>query len=129
MRVSVLVAVGPHHPAAAAALKYCQALLNTKHTLNCVFFYQDGVLLGNAQTYFGPNEQQPVAQAWQDFVAAQDINAVLCTASAVRRGIFDAQSAEQYNRNAITIANHFQLGGLGEWAEAIRQSERAISFQ
>lgn len=126
--ICVLVAVGPHHPAAAAALAYCQALVRTHNTLTSVFFYQDGVLLGHANTQFGPNAYS-LAQAWQTFIARYQINATLCTASAVRRGIFDQHSAQQYNIGATTMAPHFKPGGLGEWAEAIRHSERAISFQ
>lgn len=127
LHISVLVAAGPHHPAAAQALHYCEALLAGKHIIKQVFFHQDGVLLGLAQTHTAP-QATTVAQQWQTFVANHDIHAVLCSASAVRRGVFNEHSAQQYNVGASTIAPHFQHGGLGEWAEAIRHSHKIISF-
>jgi len=100
----------------------------TGNTIHQVFFYQDGVLLGLAKTHTAP-QKHTLAKEWQAFVAEHCIRALLCSASAVRRGVFNEHTAQQYSAGAITIAPHFQHGGLGEWAEAIRHSDKVISFQ
>lgn len=126
MRISVLLAAGPNHPAAAAALRHCQALIKKGATLS-VFFYQDGVLLSQRHLHSAPSETS-VALAWQTFIQQQQINAIACTASAVRRGIFDSTAAAQYQQPE-TIASDITLGGLGEWAQLIQHSHKVISFQ
>lgn len=126
MLISVLVTAGPNSPAAVSALHYCQALVAQGHKPHLVFFYQEGVRLTQANLHFGPGEPS-LARDWQAFIQQQGISAVVCTASAVRRGVYDEQAAKQYQQDA-TLAPAFSLGGLGTWAEAIRQSHKVISF-
>jgi len=126
MLVSVLVTAGPDSPAAMSALNYCQALVNIGHQPHLIFFYQNGVLLTQQNLHFGPSEKS-LALEWQGFVKQENINAVVCTASAVRRGVYDQQAAAQYQQVA-TLAPSFALAGLGTWAEAVRESHKVISF-
>lgn len=126
MLISVLVTAGPNSPAAVSALQYCRALVATGHKPHLLFFYQDGVLLAQSNLHFGPGEVS-LAKEWQQFVQQEGIDAAACTASAVRRGVYDEQTATQYHQS-ITLAPPFYLAGLGTWAEAIRQSHKVISF-
>ncbi|SRR5690625_3470322 len=126
MQVSVLVTAGLNSPAAVSALLYCRALVNQSVPLHQVFFYQDGVQLALANRHSGPGEVA-IASEWQAWVQAHGVSAMVCTASAVRRGVFDDTAAQQYH-GKVTLAQGFTLAGLGAWAEALKHSHKVISF-
>lgn len=126
MLVSILITAGPESPAAVSALRYCRALVAESLKPHLIFLYQNGVLLAQNNNCHGPGEYS-LAHDWQQFVQNEAIPIAVCTASAIRRGVFDAHTAEQYQQS-ITLADSFELAGLGTWAEAIRQSHKIISF-
>lgn len=126
MIVSILITAGPESPAAVSALRYCRALVAEGQKPHLIFFYQSGVLLAQNNHCHGHGEYS-VTQDWQQFIQNNTISAAVCTASAIRRGVFDAHTADQYQQS-ITLAEPFQLAGLGTWAEAVRQSHKIISF-
>lgn len=126
MPVSLLITAGPESPAAVSALRYCRALVTEGQKPHLIFFYQSGVLLAQSNNFHGAGEYS-LAHDWQQFIQTETIPAAVCTASAIRRGVFDAHTAKQYQQS-ITLAESFKLAGLGTWAEAIRQSHKIISF-
>ncbi len=122
MRFSLLVNAAADSAAALTALHTAQALLkNPDHQLHCLFFYRDAVHLANRHAWTGDGNQSSAAQQWQHWLAQHDVNAVVCVGAAQRRGIVATEAAN-------TLAEGFSLAGLGQWAEALINSDRVIQF-
>jgi len=122
MRFSLLVNAAADSAAALTALHTAQALLDTPdHQLHCLFVYRDAVHLANRHAWTGDGNQASTTQQWQYWLACHDVNAVVCVGAAQRRGIV-ATDADN------TLADGFSLAGLGQWAEALINSDRVIQF-
>lgn len=128
VRFSLLVTGGPYGTqASASALLFARALLEQGHVLQSVFFYQDGVLNGNALVHPASDEVNLVS-GWAELAALNRVALYLCVGAALRRGVVDP--AEQH-RNGLPAANlhpAFTLAGLGELARASLGSDRFIQF-
>jgi len=110
MRYSLLVCAAPEHPAAQTALLTARAILDRGHTLQRLFFYRDGVLLSQ------PDRHPELHRQWRELIQQYDLDAVVCVTAAERRGL-PSQSPLPW----VT-------GGLGQWADAIHDSDRTVSF-
>ncbi|MDX1804658.1 MAG: DsrE family protein, partial [Alcanivorax sp.] len=75
----------------------------------------------------GDGDQAGAAQQWQALVHDHEVDACVCVGAAQRRGICDHKLAGQRQRHG-NLAAGFTLAGLGQWADAQRQSERVIQF-
>ena len=128
MRFSLLVMAAPDSPAALTALHTAQNLINhPEHSLYRLFFYGDGVLLANALAWRGDGKRAGAAQQWQAFVRDHEVDASVCVGAAQRRGVCDDKLASPRQCHG-NLAAGFTLAGLGQWADAQRQSERVIQF-
>ncbi len=128
MKFSVLVLGAPfNHQASYSAYRFCQALLESEHTLHRVFFYQDGVHNSSALAT-PPQDEKNLYQAWQTLQKQYDLDLVSCIAAAARRGIVNKSEAERHNVDHHNLAKGFELSGLGQMVEAINQSDRVITF-
>ena len=115
---------GPSH---YLALDFASALLSAGHRLDRVFFYQDAVYAGlNGQTAI--QGQESLLQAWQSLAHTWSVPLQLCIANALRRGIADAAEQQRYGLTSVTLAEGFELAGLGEMAAACQESDRVIRF-
>jgi len=114
-------------PSTRRALRFAQALLAEGHEIVRVFFYQDGV--HNASTNLVvAQDQQDIAKQWQAFIIDNKLDAVVCIAAALRRGVLDQAEAQRYQRDAANLAEGFQLSGLGQLHDGLQQADRFISF-
>ena len=52
----------------------------------------------------------------------------MCIASAIKRGILDETEQGRYEKQAATLAEGFELVGLGQLIAGIQQSDRYIEF-
>ncbi len=93
----------------------------------CVFFYQDGVLTASNNLVVA-QDQQDIAKQWQAFITENKLDAVVCIAAALRRGVLDQAEAQRYQREAVNLADGYQLSGLGQLHDALQQADRCISF-
>jgi len=75
-----------------------------------------------------PRDEFDLPAAWQTLLRDYRINAVVCVAAAVRRGILDADEAARLDIDSPTLAPGFVLGGLGELIEACEQADRVVTF-
>jgi len=109
------------------ALDFLQEAVAQGHRIDRVFFYQDAV-------YCGLNSLQPVqgqpsvTSQWQALSQQLRFPLQLCIANALRRGICNEEEQQRYNLPAVTCAEHFELSGLGEMAEACMSSDRVVEF-
>ncbi|MCC1498014.1 DsrE/DsrF/TusD sulfur relay family protein [Alcanivorax sp. 1008] len=109
MHYSLLICAAPEHPAAQSALLTARAILAAGHSLKRLFFFRDGVLLALPSCV--------LHEAWQSLISTHNIDAVLCVSAAQQRGLTGGDTLQPW-----------QISGLGQWAEALRDSDRVLSF-
>ncbi|KUJ84675.1 sulfurtransferase complex subunit TusD [Microbulbifer flavimaris] len=128
MKFSLVVYSAPHAgEAAASALRFARAVVDQGHELYRVFFYADGVHHGSALAA-PPQDEQDLLTPWQELRQANDVDLVVCIAAAQRRGVLSHSEAERLERPAANLADGFELGGLGQLADATAQSDRVVTF-
>ncbi len=110
----------------ARAAAFAHAVLDAGHSLERVFFYDEGVYNGLAGIVAPQDERDPLA-GWLA-LAAQEVELVLCIGSAVRRGALDSNEAQRYEKTGATIHPAFTVGGLGLLVEASAQADRLLTF-
>ncbi len=111
-----------------SAFEFASAALAQGHSIQRAFFYQDAVLIGN-KLVATPQDEFDIQTAWQALGKAHRIPLVLCVASCLRRGILDDREAERFEKSATSIAETFEIGGLGQLIDASLESARLITFR
>ncbi|WP_226596397.1 sulfurtransferase complex subunit TusD [Marinobacter nauticus] len=109
------------------ALSFAQALLKAGHRIDRVFLYGDGVHLASALSA-PPSDEQHWPRLWSEFLSGNNITAVACIASALRRGIVDKTEQARYELTASNLRAPFEIAGLGEWVEGNLKSNRVLYF-
>jgi tRNA 2-thiouridine synthesizing protein D len=109
------------------AMDFARAATEGGHIIKRVFFYRDGVYCAsNRQT---PIQGQPrISELWAETARECNFPMQTCIANSVRRGLLDAAEATRYEQPDATLAEGFELAGLGEMAEAMSDSDRIIEF-
>jgi len=128
MQSFTLVIYGsPDSQSSSTALNYAQALLKGGHHIYRLFFYQDGVF--NACSFnTPPQDDENLPASWQALIQEHNIDAVVCVASALKRGIVNATEAECYELPAGNLRNGFEISGLGQLIDGVIESDRVINF-
>lgn len=127
MKFVISVLSASSAPSTRRALRFAQAVLAAGHEIVRVFFYQDGVLTASNNIVVA-QDQQDIAKQWQAFIAENELDAVVCIAAALRRGVLDQAEAQRYQRDAVNLADGYQLSGLGQLHDGLQQADRFISF-
>ena len=127
MKFVLAVHGAPHNSESGEhALGFANAVLAEGHTIERIFFYHDGVLQA-LQTQVTPQGETNLAAQWQA-LAGQGIELAVCIASAIKRGVVNETERERYEQTAATLADGFELVGLGQLIAGIQQSDRYIEF-
>ena len=113
--------------ASVSALHFCKAALASGHGIYRLFFYQDGVHNASALVV-PPQDELHLPQAWQQLVQTHGIDAVVCVASALKRGVLDEQEATRHSKPAANLLSGFTIGGLGQLVDATIHSDRILNF-
>lgn len=128
MVISIVVTASPaSRQSAQSALSFCRAALAAGHTIYRVFFYEDGVYTGSGTTVNAQDERN-LNEDWSALIGQHQIDAVVCVASALKRGVLDAGEAARYEKPAATLSASFDISGLGQWVDACLNSDRVVSF-
>ena len=109
------------------ALNFARALLAKGHSISRLFFYKDGVH-NASQLASPPQDEQDLPEQWQALVQEHRLDAVVCIAAALRRGVIDSSEAERYQKPAHNLREHFQLSGLGQLVDASLEADRIVTF-
>lgn len=109
------------------ALNFAQAAVEAGYRITRVFLYGDGVHLANALCS-APSDEPNWVLAWSEFLAQQEIPAIACIASALRRGVLDETERKRYDKDASNLAAPYQLLGLGEWVESVSGASKVVYF-
>lgn len=90
-------------------------------------FYQDGVHSASANVV-APQDELDVAANWRSFISEHQLDAVVCIAAALRRGVLNAEEAQRYQRPAVNLPAPWELSGLGQLHEGAQSADRLICF-
>ncbi len=112
MRFAIMLSGPAGQASHQHALKFCQAAISAGHQLLCVFFIGDAVKSGAAVSPAAAEQLR-----WQQLASTADVELTLCSGSASHCAIGTEQ-----------LADHFALGGLGLWQDAISQADRCLRF-
>ncbi|MER2300062.1 MAG: sulfurtransferase complex subunit TusD, partial [Pseudomonas sp.] len=75
-----------------------------------------------------PQDEQDIAGQWRTFVENNRLDAVVCIAAALRRGVLDEAEASRYQRPAVNLHQPWELSGLGQLHEAAQNADRLVCF-
>ncbi|MDV7209791.1 sulfurtransferase complex subunit TusD [Azotobacter beijerinckii] len=127
MKFAIALFAPPHAPSSRRALRFAEAVLASGHEINRLFFYQDGVHNASG-SIVTPQDEADLAAQWRAFVERHELDAVVCIAAALRRGVLDAQEAQRYGRAAVAVTPPWELSGLGQLHEAAQHADRLVCF-
>ncbi|WJN57158.1 sulfurtransferase complex subunit TusD [Pseudomonas sp. SO81] len=127
MKFAIALFAPSHAPSSRRALRFAQAALNGGHQIARLFFYQDGVhsASGNIAS---PQDELDLSGEWRTFVQQHQLDAVVCIAAALRRGVLNAEEARRYNKPAANLDAPWELSGLGQLHEAAQMADRLVCF-
>lgn len=109
------------------ALKFAKAAFAQGHEIIRIFFYQDGVNTASQFSIF-PQDEENSSLEWQALISEYSIDAVVCIAAALRRGVLDQNEAERYQVSNSNLAECYNLSGLGQLIDAAYKTDRLITF-
>ena len=127
MKFAIALFAAPHLPASRRALRFAQAALADGHEIVRLFFYQDGVHSASSNVV-SPQDELELPREWREFVQHHQLDAVVCIAAALRRGVLNAEEAQRYGKPAANLEAPWELSGLGQLHEAAQLADRLISF-
>ncbi|MHC6226232.1 sulfurtransferase complex subunit TusD [Pseudomonas sp. X10] len=127
MKFAIAVFSPAHAPSSRRALRFAQAARAGGHEIVRLFFYQDGVHSASANVV-APQDELDVAAQWRTFISEQQLDAVVCIAAALRRGVLNEEEAKRYQRPAVNLPPPWELSGLGQLHEAAQTADRLICF-
>lgn len=127
MNFAIALLAGPQDPAARSALQFARAVLASGHQISRLFFYRDAVLLAS-QLNVQPQDESDISMEWREFIQVNQLDAVVCIAAALRRGVLDEAEANRWHRPVANTATPWVLSGLGQWIDALQTADRAITF-
>lgn len=122
----VLAVKSPVYGSQGAFLAYqvAEELLQAKHIIRQVFFFQEGVSNANALVNPASDEINLVLK-WIKLAELHCLQLHLCIAAAQRRGVVDGQTTAISTTN---LAQGFTLAGLGEFSQAVLKADRVLTF-
>lgn len=128
MKFGMLVQTGTENRSIMhSALQFATALLAADHSIERIFFYGAGVTVANSNTV-SPQDESDIPSSWQTFILEHRLDAVVCIAAALQRGVLDSQEAIRYQKSCPVLRDGFVLGGLGQAVELFRTCDRVVSF-
>ncbi|AMR67264.1 sulfurtransferase complex subunit TusD [Aquipseudomonas alcaligenes] len=127
MKFAIALFAPAHAPSSRRALRLAQAVLDGGHEIVRLFFYQDGVHSASGNVV-SPQDELDLPREWREFVQQHQLDAVVCIAAALRRGVLNAEEAQRYGKPAANLEAPWELSGLGQLHEAAQLADRLISF-
>ncbi|RRJ84780.1 sulfurtransferase complex subunit TusD [Aestuariirhabdus litorea] len=113
--------------ACQSALHFCRALLKRGHSIQRLFFYQDGVHTASTLAV-PPQDESNLPAEWQGFIESNQLDAVVCVAAALRRGLLNSEEQQRYEKPAANLSAATELSGLGQLIDGAVHCDRLVSF-
>ena len=112
---------------ARTAVRFAHAAIARGHSIERVFFLDDGVTAGSQLAVY-PQDEDSRLQPWIDLAQQHQVELVLCISSALKRGMLDEAEALRYDKAAPTVHPAFVVSGLGQLIDAASKAERLLTF-
>lgn len=127
MNFAIVLLAGPQDPAARSALNFARAVLAAGHQISRLFFYRDGVHLA---TTLGiqPQDEADIYAQWRTFISDNQLDAVVCIAAALRRGVLNEDEARRWHKPVANTGVPWELSGLGQWVDSLQTADRTVTF-
>ena len=109
------------------AAEFARSVLARGHSINRVFFLDEGASSGAASAVFPQDELSPV-DTWAELGTEHSLDLVLCISSALRRGMLDEHEARRRDKPAATVHTAFTVSGLGQLVDATDDCDRLVTF-
>ncbi|MEX2475582.1 sulfurtransferase complex subunit TusD [Marinobacter sp.] len=127
--VFTLVITGAPYSSQApqTALHFARAAIAANKRIDRLFLYGDGVHLASSLSA-PPSDELNLCEAWSAFLTENNIPAVACIASALRRGLVNESEMQRYELPAFNLRAPFEIAGLGEWVDSAASESRVLYF-
>lgn len=112
---------------ARTAAAFAHAVISRGHSINRVFFLDEGTATGSAVAVF-PQDEADRLQPWLELADQHGVELVLCISSALKRGMLDETGAKRHERAAATAHPAFVISGLGQLIDATNSADRLVTF-
>ena len=128
MKFLIVVHGGPYTTQASlSAWHFARAVLTGGHDIYRIFFYHDGVYNANG-LLSPPQDEVDLHQAWRMLAEENDLDLVICVASALRRGMLDHTEASRYEKPLGNVEAPFIISGLGQLIDGTINADRTMTF-
>jgi len=128
MKFTIAVHGAPYASTAnERALKFCRACVAGGHEIVRVFFYHEAVLAA-LNSSVPPQDEINITEAWRDFALQHHTELAVCIANGIKRGVLSAGEQQRYDKPSATLAEPFELVGLGQLVDAMANSDRYLEF-
>ncbi|VFP79701.1 sulfurtransferase complex subunit TusD [Candidatus Erwinia haradaeae] len=112
---------------ASSAFLFASSIVKTRHILESVFFYREGVL--NANEFNTPaSDEVNLTRLWQKLHQNYGVMLNICISAALRRGVCNKEELTNTNLISSNLAAGFQLVGLGDLTAAALTCDRMVQF-
>ncbi|WP_347710324.1 sulfurtransferase complex subunit TusD [Endozoicomonas sp. GU-1] len=75
-----------------------------------------------------PQDESNLPEEWQQFIQAHNLDAVVCIAAALRRGIVNQAESDRYELPGHNLRKGYELSGLGQLLDGALMADRLITF-
>lgn len=112
---------------ARTAASFAHSVIARGHSINRVFFLDEGTATGSCTAVF-PQDERDRLGPWVELAEDHKVELVLCISSALKRGMLDETEAQRYERPAATVHPAFIVSGLGQLIDATAHADRLVTF-
>jgi len=128
MKYAIQINTSPYASSASeTAYQFIKTVLQMQHEVIRVFFYQEGAY--HAFRYVTPlDDEVSMVARWSELAREYDVDLVVCISAAQRRGLLEQGEAHRQGKQDNDLAEGFRIAGLGQWVDAILQSDRYLEF-
>lgn len=109
------------------ALATARSIIENGYELSCVFFWGAGTQAANSLLSY-PRDETNYRQAWQELALNHGVSLKVCISSAARYGVFNETEAKRHSHPMATIADYFEIDGLGSLVELEHTNDRVLRF-
>ncbi|RLA41444.1 MAG: sulfurtransferase complex subunit TusD [Gammaproteobacteria bacterium] len=128
MKFTIVILGAPYSGETAdTACRFAEAVIAQGHNIYRLFFYHDGVHNASSLVTL-PQDEIQLPQRWQQLIDQYHLEAVVCIASALRRGVANDIEARRFGKPCGNLLEGFELAGIGELLDAAAHSDRLITF-
>ncbi len=125
---SILVTSSPvSSDSARQVAEFCRSLYQAKHSVQQIFFYQDGIYHAN-NLMMPPSDESNPHQIWKDLHQELQIPLIVCVTAAVRRGVISDTEAKSIGVSSNNLTPPFVDTGLGEFFSQLHESDHLVQF-